>query len=201
MHRVSRRMGTFLAMDDMTLLAGVLDKTAGLVDGATPGTWDRSTPCPAYSVKDLVGHMVGWSASFEAAANGRTPEGDPTAYQTTEASAAEFRAAVDGIVSGWRANGMDREVSLIGGSGMPAQMVFDMTMMEYLAHGWDLATATGQPMPYTEDEAQSILERAKQGPMANDEYRGDDKPFGHIVEVPETAPAIERFAGFMGRTP
>jgi hypothetical protein len=56
-------------------------------------------------------------------------------------------------------------------------------------------------MPYTDDEAQEVLERAKRGPMSNDEYRGPDKPFGNIVEVPDSAPALDRFAGFMGRTP
>jgi uncharacterized protein (TIGR03086 family) len=188
-------------MDDIALLNDVLAKTADLIDGAEPSNWGRPTPCSEYDVKDLIGHMVGWSASFDAAANGRTPQGDPTAYETTDSSAAEFRAAVDSIVSGWRANGMDRQVSLIGASGLPAPMVVDMTMMEYLAHGWDLATATGQPMHYNEAEARNILARAQPGPMAGNDYRGEGKPFGLIVDVPETAPALDRFAGFMGRTP
>jgi uncharacterized protein (TIGR03086 family) len=188
-------------MDDLALLKGVLGKTADLLDGVKQDDWDKPTPCPEYTVKELVGHMVGWSASFEAAANGRTPEGDPSTYQPTGKSAAEFRVATQAMVAGWTANGMDREVSLVGPSRMPAQLVFDMTLMEYLAHGWDLGTATGQPMPYTDDEAQEVLERAKRGPMSNDEYRGPDKPFGNIVEVPDSAPALDRFAGFMGRTP
>jgi uncharacterized protein (TIGR03086 family) len=188
-------------MDDIALLNEVLNKTADLVDGAEPSNWGRPTPCSEYDVKDLIGHMVGWSASFEAAANGRTPEGDPTAYQPSEKSAAEFRAAADSIVAGWTANGLDREVSLVGASGMPGQMVFEMTLVEYLAHGWDLGKATGQPLRYTEEEAQNILERAQQGPMASNEYRGEGKSFGKIVDVAATAPALERFAGFMGRTP
>jgi uncharacterized protein (TIGR03086 family) len=188
-------------MDDMTLLAGVLTKTADVVDGVKEGDWDSPTPCSDYKVKDLLGHMVGWSASFEAAANGRTPEADPTAYQPSEKSAQEFRAAVDSIVAGWKANGVDREVLLVGASRMPGQMVFDMTMMEYLAHGWDLGTATGQSLPYTDEEAEAVLARAQNGPLANAEYRGPDQPFGPIVDVPADAPAIERFAGFMGRTP
>jgi len=188
-------------MDDMTLLSGILGKTADLVDTVKPEDWDKPTPCADYKVRDLVGHMVGWSASFEAAANGRTPTGDPTTYEVTDKSAAEFRLAVSSIVGGWRDNGLDREVSLVGASGMPGPMVFEMTMMEYLAHGWDLATGSGQPVPYTDEEAQAVLERAKQGPLANAEYRGGDQPFGPIVEVPDSATAIERFAGFMGRTP
>ncbi|HVS67218.1 MAG TPA: TIGR03086 family metal-binding protein [Mycobacteriales bacterium] len=188
-------------MDDIELLNDVLGHTADLVEGVQPGDWERPTPCSEYDVKALVAHMVGWSASFDAAANGHTPKGDPTAYEVTDKSAGEFRLAVTSIVGGWRDHGKDREVSLVGAGGMPGQMVFDMTLMEYLAHGWDLATATGQAMPYSEDTAQEVLIRAEHGPLANEQYRGSDQPFGPIVDVPLSAPAIERFAGFMGRNP
>jgi uncharacterized protein (TIGR03086 family) len=188
-------------MDDIALLTQVLGKTGDLIDGVEPDQWDRPTPCSEYAVRDLIAHMVGWSASFDAAANGRMPDGDPTAYRASETSTAEFRAAVDSIVAGWAKNGMDRQVSLIGANPLPAQMVFDMTVMEYLAHGWDLGTATGQRLPFSDDEAAIVLDRAKQGPLAGDGYRGAGKAFGAIVVVPESAPALDRFAGFMGRTP
>ena len=32
-------------------------------------------------------------------------------------------------------------------------MAFNMTVMEYMGHGWDLATATGQTPPFTEAQA------------------------------------------------
>jgi uncharacterized protein (TIGR03086 family) len=78
-------------------------------------------------------------------------------------------------------------------------MAFNMTVMEYLTHGWDLATATGQPMPWSEEEAVEVLTRAESTLPA--EYRGEGMPFGDIVEVPDTAPAADRVAAFMGRTP
>ena len=85
------------------------------------------------------------------------------------------------------------------GGELPGQMVLNMTVMEYLTHGWDLATATRQEIPYTDEEAAQALERA-QGTLPP-EYRGAGKPFGDIVEVPESAPAIDRFIGFLGRDP
>jgi uncharacterized protein (TIGR03086 family) len=186
-------------MDEMTLLADVLGKTADVVDGVKQSQWDDSTPCSEFTVKDLLAHMVGWGTSFEAAANDRKPDGDPTSYEVTENSAADFRAEVESITAGWRATGTDRTASLIGAGPLPAQMVLDMTMMEYLAHGWDLATATGQPMPYTDEEAQAVHDLAVKS--LPDEYRGEGKPFGDVVHVPHDAPPLERFAGFMGRMP
>jgi uncharacterized protein (TIGR03086 family) len=186
-------------MDEMALLTDVLGKTADVVAGVSESDWDKPTPCSDYTVKDLVAHMVGWSSSFVAAAQGVTPEGDPTTYVAGPGSAMEFRTAVETITAGWSANGADRQVSLIGAGPMPGQMVLDMTMMEYLAHGWDLAKATGQPMPYTDEEAQEILDLAKKN--LPEQYRGEGKPFGTIVDVPVSAPPLDRFAGFMGRMP
>ncbi|MEA2686905.1 MAG: hypothetical protein QOE93_2100 [Actinomycetota bacterium] len=71
--------------------------------------------------------------------------------------------------------------------------------MEYLGHGWDLATATDQTHPATEEQAEAALARAEQTLPA--QYRGDGMPFGHAVDVPDTAPAIDRLAAFLGRTP
>jgi uncharacterized protein (TIGR03086 family) len=186
-------------MDDIALLSDVLGKTADLIGGVGDTDWDKTTPCSEFTVRDLVAHMVGWSASFEAAAEGRTPEGDPSAYEVSASTAADFQQAVAGIVAGWHENGTDRSVSLIGAGPLPGKMVLEMTLMEYLAHGWDLARATAQTMPYTDDEAQAVLDLAvKTLPV---EYRGEGKPFGEIVDVPVHAPVLEQFAGFMGRMP
>ena len=87
----------------------------------------------------------------------------------------------------------------MGGGEQPAEMVFNMTLMEYLTHGWDLAVGSGQEIPFTEDEAAQVLARAEA--TLPPQYRGDGMPFGEIVPVPDAAPAIDRLAGFMGRDP
>ena len=193
------RVGYARGMDDVALMGDVLGKTADVLDGVEQSDWGMPTPCTEYTVKDLIAHIVGWSHSFEAAAEGRKPDGDPSTYQVSEKSAGEFREVARKITEGWSANGTDREVSLVGPSPMPAQMVFDMTLMEYLAHGWDLAKATGQRMPYTEAEAEAVLELSRK--HVGDQWRGEGKAFGAVVDVPDSAPAIDRFAGFMGRRP
>lgn len=185
-------------MDDIELLERVLDKTGAIVEGVTPDQYGDPTPCPDYDVQALLNHITGWVQSFAAGANGGTYEGDPNAYVAGDDPGAEFRTAAADVVTGWRTHGTDREVGLMGGD-LPGQMVLNMTIMEYLTHGWDLATATHQAVPYTEDEALAALERA-QGTLPP-QYRGEGQPFGDIVDVPESAPAIDRFVGFLGRDP
>jgi len=185
-------------MDDIALLSGVLTRTGDLVGGVDAGRSKDPTPCPEYTVEALVDHMVGWIRAFADVAQGRPIEGDPGGYRSGPDPAAEFRAAAEGVVAGWREHGTDRRVRFVG-SELPGRMAFDMTLMEYVAHGWDLAVATGQPVPYTEREAAEALTRAEA--TVPPQYRGEGMPFGEIVPVDPDAPAVERFVGFLGRRP
>lgn len=184
---------------DIDLLAGVLAKTGDLVAGAEPGQAGRPTPCPDYDVATLVDHLVGWVQVFAAGAQGHTDAGDPAAYRAGDDPAAEFRAAARALVAGWRAHGFDRTVRLTGGGDVPAAMAFRMTLMEYVTHGWDLAVATGQPVPFTPGEAEAALAAAQE--TLPPEYRGAGMPFGDIVPVADEAPAVDRLVAFLGRRP
>jgi uncharacterized protein (TIGR03086 family) len=186
-------------MDDIELLSGVLTKTGDLIDGVRPDQRSLPTPCTEYDVEALLDHIVGWVQVFEAGSEGRTYEGDPTAFHVGDDPAAQFRSSATNLVASWREHGVDREVAISSGAEMPGAMVFNMTVMEYLAHGWDLATATGQPVPYTEDEAAEVLARARV--TLPPEYQGAGQAFGAVVEVDDDAPAVDRFVGFLGRHP
>ena len=186
-------------MDEIELLRGVLTGAGDLIDGVGDNQWDQPTPCPDYDVGALVDHILGWARQFAAGANGEK-FADPSEYRRGDNPAGEFRAAADRIVAGWEEHGLDREVSFGGGGGdSPGPVAFNMTVMEVLTHGWDLATATDQKLPWSDDEAADVLARAEKTLPA--QYRGDGMPFGDIVEVPDTAPPADRVAAFMGRTP
>jgi uncharacterized protein (TIGR03086 family) len=185
-------------MDEPELLHGILVKTGDLIAGVQSDQWDLPTPCPEYDVTALVDHLVGWIQVFDAGCYGRAVEGDPSVFHCGPDPADEFRAAADSLTAGWREFGLNRHVRVMSGE-MPGEMVFNMTVMEYLTHGWDLATATGQTMPFTEEEASETLARAEQ--TLPPEYRGEGSPFGHAVEVGPGAPAVSRLAAFLGRQP
>lgn len=186
-------------MDEVTLLRGILTKTADVVAAVPAAAWDRPTPCTEYDVRALLGHMVGWAEAFAAAAAGSVPASDPNAVAGGEDSAARFRAAASAIVDGFAAQGLDRTVQLGPGREIPASMLVTLVATEYLAHGCDLARGAGLPVPYSDDEAAAALARAEQ--TLKPEFRGEGKPFGEIVPVDPHAPALERFLGFVGRQP
>ena len=186
-------------MERVELLTGVLSKTGDLIEGVEADQLGLPTPCEEYDVETLVNHLVGWLSLFEARGNGRPYDRDPASHRCGADPAAEFRTAAAGLVAGWEKYGFDREVAVTGDSKLPAGMVFNMTVMEFMTHGWDLATATGQPVPFTEEEAAETLARAEV--TLPPQYRGEGMSFGEIVPVDENAPAMDRLVAFLGRDP
>ncbi len=186
-------------MTPIDVLDSVLTKTGDVIAEVQPDQAELPTPCPDYNVAALQNHIVGWIQVFDAGRNGRELPEDPGGYECGPDPVAEFRTAASSLVQGWAEHGTEGTVKISSGSDMPAAMVFNMTLMEYLAHGWDLATATGQAPPYTEAEAAFVLERALE--TLPPEYQGEGMAFGAIVPVPDEAPALDRFIGFVGRQP
>lgn len=184
-------------MREVDLLESALDKTADLVAAVTDDEQALPTPCPEYDVQALVAHVVAWAQVFADAAQGHRSGVDPSAYRAAD-PVQDFRDAAGRMVGAWRRLGLDRTVPMMH-SDLPGDMVFSMTLMEYVVHGWDLAVATGRPAPYTDEEAEEALARARR--TLAPEYRGPDKSFGHEVDVPAGAPAVDRLAGFVGRRP
>lgn len=189
-------MPTLAGMDENELLSGILTKTGDVIAGVRPEQRGLSTPCDDYDVEGLMNHIVGWVQVFDAGCHARAYEGDANAYRCGSDPAAEFRASATSLAAGWEEHGMDRKVRVMSGE-MPAEMVFNMTVMEYLTHGWDLAVATGQPVPYTEQEASETMARAEK--TLPPEYRGEGMPFGPVVAIDPGAPAVDRLVAFLGR--
>ncbi len=186
---------------DVETLASVVAKTAAVVDGVTEDDLSKPTPCPEYDVEILLSHLIGWTRLFaDCAAGGRPSEGDGDAYRLPALASAgpEYRTAADSLVAAFRDLGTDREITLMS-SPVPASIVLGMSLGDQLAHGWDLATATGQDAGFTDEEA--VRARTALGGMLSDEYRGEGKNFGLQVDVPETASEVDKFIAFTGRDP
>lgn len=181
------------------LLAGVLQRTTELLAGAATTAPDHPTPCSGMDLGALADHVVAWAEVFAAGATGQAYDGDPMAVHVALADAApRFAATADRIVAAWRTHGLDREVGSFSGGTIPGRMSFGMTAMEYLAHGWDIAVATGQQPGFDPEAAEMALAAAQQYLLP--EYRGPES-FGDIVPVPDDAPSLDRYLGFLGRDP
>lgn len=170
-------------MADDSLLESVLTKTEALIAEVGPEQHLLRTPCPDLDVQGLVDHLVGWAREFARRLHGEESDEDPTAYRSADPPA-EFEQAARRIRAGVRA------------SDSPA-VPPGLLLMELITHGWDLATATGEPVTYSDAEAEAALAAGRR--LLKPEYRGGS--FGPEVEPPDDATAVERLVAFLGRDP
>ena len=168
-------------------LEAVLAATAEIIGGVSADQRHLRTPCADFDVARLVDHMVGWAGSFAARLSGRQPDVDPLAFRAGPDPGGQFHAFSAEIVAGYRRPG-----------DAPA-LPLGVLLMDFQAHGWDLATATGQPVRYTEHQASAALAAGRR--MLKPEYRGADQGFGPEVVAPAGATALQQLVAFLGRDP
>lgn len=185
-----------------TLLRPVLADLATLAGGVTAEQRPAPTPCAEFDVAALTGHTVGWLENFAAgfaSADGACPRSDVSGVDVPRAHAeARIVAAADELDAAVGAGAAERPLS-IGGSGMPGEMALSMILGEYLVHGWDLATATGQAWDPDERAVRTAHEFLQT--MVTPESRGPQGMFGAEVPVDPSAGALDRLIGFTGRDP
>ena len=104
---------------------------------------DDTTPCAAWSVSDLINHIVGGQFFFEACV-----KGDPPASGETNFAATDFVSAFDEgsqrCLAAFRAPGIMEKVLTLPFGQRPGSAFLGIAATDTFTHGWDLARATGQ---------------------------------------------------------
>jgi uncharacterized protein (TIGR03086 family) len=142
-----------------------------------------------------VQHLVGMNRVFAAMLNGDPPPSRDEGPADEELAAA-FRDSAAALVAAFGTPGVLETVyeSPMGkASGLDR---LSIRLYDLLAHGWDLAQATGQRAELPEDAAQQALAFARA--QVKDEERG--ARFAPARPVSPEAPAIDQLAAFLGRS-
>ncbi|HET6705037.1 TIGR03086 family metal-binding protein [Amycolatopsis sp.] len=178
--------------DDFDLAASTV---TGLVSAIGPDQWARPTACADWDVRAVVNHLAHGNAkvAFWAGAGPPAPDGDhlgPAPVEAFAASVAAARAvlAAPGLLT--------RQVTTPLGE-VPGMFLVHMRVNEYLAHGWDIADATGQPTDLLPDLAARALAQWRSRFAAAPRQPGG--PFGPEVRAGPDATAADRLAAFLGR--
>lgn len=178
---------------------------AALVAAVPDDALGRPTPCPDYTVADLLTHINGLAGAFAAAARkDMGPETssapDPRADDLPRDWRSEIADRLGTFTDAWREPTAWDGMSRVGGVDLPAEVIALVGLNEVTVHAWDLARATGQPAP---DPDPLLLEALM--PMlqqfASDGPPSDDAPFGPPVPVADDASALDRVLGLTGRDP
>ncbi|MFI1171493.1 TIGR03086 family metal-binding protein [Streptomyces melanogenes] len=175
---------------------------AGLLAGVRDEQLAAPTPCPKYSVRELLGHLAGLTAAFTSAAGKKSgPETATDPGSVTPVLPEDWRTGLpgrlDALAEAWRAPEAWAGDTQAGGITFPAAIAGVVALDELVVHGWDLARATGQPY----DPGAESLEAVHGFLDASREDALRAPAFGPVVEVPQDAPLLDRVVGLSGRDP
>ena len=156
---------------------------------------------PVLDVHAMVNHVVQDLRQFTARAGGQEWEQDDSDVVGDDWAGAYHRAAEE-LLAAWRREGaLERMVKLPFGE-VPAVWQVGQQITDLAVHGWDLATATGQPTDLDPEVGQLALDWGREN--LKPQFRGDEADghaFGTEIPVAEDALLYDRLAGFFGRDP
>jgi uncharacterized protein (TIGR03086 family) len=181
------------------------ERLADLVSGVPEELLDRPTPCPAYSLGDLLDHVAGLSLAFTAAATKSGGEAashrpTPDASRLGDDWRTRIPRELAALAEAWRDPEAWTGMTKAGGIDMPGEVAGLVALDEVVIHAWDVARASGQaydPDATSVDAVRGFVEQfAAPGQEAMREGL-----FGPAVEVPDDAPLLDRVIGLAGRDP
>ena len=164
------------------------------------------TPCDEWDVRTLASHMVGVVIRVALVGEGADALGvspfaelaDDPAGDQQPGWAAAYRAAVARAAAAWADDAKLDAMFAVPWGKVPGRVALAGYVREVLAHGWDLAVATGQETELDQELGAFALAVAKRSLPAGGR---DGIPFGPVVEVPAGAGTYTQLAAWLGRTP
>jgi uncharacterized protein (TIGR03086 family) len=170
--------------DDVAVLRRGLDQLARLLDDVPHTALGSPTPCPQWSVQDLVDHVVAAPSRFAGMLRGEAVDWSATPSAGGD-PAARFRSHAEDLLGA------------VAGAAPGGPLTPDWQCAELAVHTWDLATALGRS---TGDLDPEVAERglAFMRTGLTDDNRGP--AFGPEQPAPDGADPYQRIAAFAGRS-
>jgi uncharacterized protein (TIGR03086 family) len=177
----------------MTDVAGTYrrraDAFAALIDGTAADRWSSPAPCAGWTARDVVAHVVDFSALVL-----RERVGGPsvTGPSVADDPAGAFRAAREAV------QGMldDPATPPAAVEYLDGALSFDLPQ-----HGWDLAVATGQDATIDPRDVRYLWDTLSSLRPSWWDWHRRNGWYADPVPVLEDAPLQDRVLGLIGRDP
>lgn len=168
-----------------------------VVDGVPDrSTWDRRSPVPEWTARDVVGHLVSWFPGFLESGAGVTLPSGPGVDADPAAAWHALDDGVRALLDDPASAGVTLDNPHIGAMPLPVAIDRFFTTDVFM-HTWDLARATGQDDTLDARRCAYLLEQLR--PL--DELLRSSGQFGPRVEVADDADVQTRMLAFIGRDP
>ena len=163
------------------------------------------TPCPDYTLGDLLEHVHGLALAFTAAARkevlpdaGQGPSGDASRLPDDWRESTTTRLAA--LAAAWRDDAAWEGLTTVAGVTMPAADMAAVAVDEVVVHGWDVARSSGQDLE-VDDTALAVASGFVEALSGPEQAQLRSGIFGPAVPVPEDASALDRLIASTGRDP
>ena len=182
-----------------TEISELLDAAAPVITGVVRDVrddqLDSPTPCTDYTVRDLLNHLLQVVTNFQALAHRKDVDWTVNPDRLTGDWRAEFAGDVRTVAGVWSDPAVLDGVS--PGMGLPQRTVGLMLVVDLVVHGWDLATATGQPY----DPPAALVAAGAEFVDEMGEMGRKMGAFGPEVEAPAGAGELAKLIARTGRHP
>ena len=164
--------------------------------------WDLPTPCEGWTVRDLVGHVVGGNAMAVALLDGVSTEEAIAVFTGTDLAddvAAQYAAGAAEQTAALKADGALGTIVHHPMGDLPGEVLLGFRIGDLTLHSWDLARAIGAEETLPEPLVEATW--ANLSPMA--EFIGTVGVFGvgPSGSASADAPLQERLLDLAGRRP
>ena len=185
-----------------TDLGPAAQRLADLVGRVSDDQLTAPTPCPDYSLGDLLDHIGGLALAFTAAARKAPAAGGPSGDASRLGDDWRTRIPADllSVASAWRDPSAWTGMTQAGGIDLPGEVAGLVALDELVLHGWDVAVSSGQAYSVDAGSLAAVHGFVSQfsGPGQEGARAG---LFGPEVPVADSAPLMDRVVGLAGRNP
>lgn len=169
---------------------------AALIDRTSIEEFNSPTPCPEWTVGDLLGHILAGNVKYLHIAQGSDWGRGVPDVGLDDDPARAYRRGIETMLHAWQQPGvLAREVTLPIGRG-PAEAALFIHLGETLVHGWDLANATRQRPPWGDAVVKASLTQFRSWLPPQ---RPPGTPFSDAISLVDDAKPIDRLAAYLGR--
>jgi uncharacterized protein (TIGR03086 family) len=138
-------------------LGRALDVVGDLITKIRPEQWSAPTPCSEWTVRQLINHLIGMNRVFAALLADEPPPPRPSADHVEDDPVGAYRGSAATLQAAFGQPGvLERIFRGPLGAATGADRL-QIRLYDLLAHGWDLAQATGHPAKLPEDLAEQSV--------------------------------------------
>ncbi|WP_328390336.1 TIGR03086 family metal-binding protein [Nocardia sp. NBC_00416] len=183
------------------VLTAAHDALRSVIAGVEPGQWQLATPCAEWNVAQVAEHAAADQRAFAAALGvGAGPAYDPFSPpgDIADGPVSLVAVALAETATAWSTVADDTETvpTPLPFGPLPTPIAAVLCALDAAVHAWDIAVATGQTSPLTDDLAAPILTAAR----GRIEPLRDWGAYGAIVEGRDGT-STDQLLRYLGRRP